>query len=132
MNGIYVARWIALGVILLLTPAGQAIAADVCAAPPDLTANVAAMPRLAEVLKPGGNLSVLTVGSATVFSPMESLQPGSVTGRALGLGDTPRTGALPEPVGSGISPANGPGSARSKPRADGIRRREGRSRDGGN
>ncbi len=97
MNGINVTRWGAIAVILLLLSMGQAIAADICAAPPEITANVSAMPKLAEVLKPGGNLRILTVGSATVFSPIESLQPGSVTAHALGMSGTPRTEALPSP-----------------------------------
>ncbi len=74
-----------------------AAAADICAAPPDLTANVQPLPHVASVLKDGGTLDILTIGSATVFSPMESLQPGTVTGLALGLGSGPRTGTLPNP-----------------------------------
>ena len=72
-------------------------AADRCASPEDITANAAPLPHVAAVLKPGGKLDVLTVGSATVFSPNESLQPGTVTGQALGLGTGPRVGELPMP-----------------------------------
>ena len=97
MNGINVPCWMALAAILLLQPVAQAVAADVCAAPPELTANVSPLPQVAAVLKPGGALNVLTVGSATVFSPTESLQPGTTTGRALGLGSVPRTSAPPSP-----------------------------------
>ena len=97
IKGIFAARWMVLGAIMLLQPAGRAMAADVCAAPAELTANVSPLPQVAAVLKPGGTLSVLTVGSATVFSPMESLQPGTVTGRALGLGSGARVGAPPSP-----------------------------------
>ena len=50
------------------------------------------MPHVAAALKDGGTLDVLTVGSATVFSPIESLQPGTVTGQALGLGSGLRAG----------------------------------------
>ena len=71
-----------------------AATANRCAAPEDLTADAASLPHLADVLKPGSTLNVLTVGSATVFSPVESLQPGTVTGRALGLGNGPRSGNL--------------------------------------
>lgn len=74
--------------------AWPALAADPCAAPADITANISPMPHVAPVLRPGGALNVLTVGSATVFSPTESLQPGTVTGRALGLGNGARTGDL--------------------------------------
>ena len=80
----------------LLSAAGAA-AADVCAAPAELTADIQALPHVAAVLKTGGKLDVLTVGSATVFSPMESLRPGTVTGQALGLAGEPHPGALPNP-----------------------------------
>ena len=49
------------------------------------------------MLKPGGTLDVLTIGSATVFSPDESLKPGTVTGQALGLGAVSQKSALPMP-----------------------------------
>jgi hypothetical protein len=78
----------------LLATAPLAEAGDRCAAPADLTADIASMPHVASVLKPGDTLDVLTVGSATVFSPSESLQPGTVTGLALGLGGTQRSGDL--------------------------------------
>ena len=79
---------------LLICIGCPAIAADRCDAPDDITSNIAPMPHVAAVLKPGSTLSVLTVGSATVFSPTESLQPGTVTGLALGLGNGPRNGNL--------------------------------------
>ncbi len=69
-------------------------AADPCAAPDDLTSAVAPLPHVAAVLKPGGTLDVLTVGSATVFSPGESLVSGTVTGQALGLGATRPPGEM--------------------------------------
>ncbi len=89
-----VLRRIAVSGLLALPLAGQAWAADRCAAPDELVGTVAPLPQLAAVLKPGGTLDVLTVGSATVFSPAESLQTGTVTGQALGLGNGPRTGSL--------------------------------------
>ena len=83
-----------LAAMLICLAAPVAIAADRCAAPDDLTSSPASLPQLAPSLKPGGTLDVLTVGSATVFSPTESLQPGTVTGQALGLGNGPRTSEL--------------------------------------
>ena len=83
--------------LVLLGAAGRTLAADRCAAPDDLTANTAPLPQVGAVLKASGTLNVLTVGSATVFSPSESLQPGTVTGQALGLGNGPRNGELPMP-----------------------------------
>ena len=84
----------ALSAVLLLGSAGLALAADLCSAPAELNDNAAALPHVASVLVPGGTLNVLTVGSATVFNPTESLQPGTVTGLALGLGNAPRQGEL--------------------------------------
>ena len=79
---------------MLLGSVSPAMAADRCAAPGDITANLAPLPHVAPVLKAGSTLTVLTVGSATVFSPNESLQPGTVTGLALGLGNGARNGEL--------------------------------------
>ena len=64
----------------------QAAAEDRCAAPADITSNIAPLPAAMAALKPGGTLNVLTVGSATVFSPVEGIQPGTITGQGLGLG----------------------------------------------
>ena len=62
----------------------QAADAGSCDAPAEITSDIAPLPHLAAALKQG-ELNVLTVGSATVFSPSESLQPGTVTGQSLGL-----------------------------------------------
>lgn len=97
MKGSMIGRCVAIAGILGLALATQAAAADICAAPAELTSDVQALPHVATVLKAGGTLAILTVGSATVFSPAESLQPGTVTGLALGLGGGPREGTLPNP-----------------------------------
>ncbi len=80
--------------MLLFGLVASASAADLCAAPADLNDDAAPLPHVAAALQPGGTLNVLTVGSATVFSPSESLQPGTVTGLALGLGNGQRNGEL--------------------------------------
>ncbi len=85
MTGFFVGRWATFAGALLLLSMGGATAADLCAAPAELTADIQALPHVAEVLKGGQRLDVLTVGSATVFSPTESLRPGTVTGQALGV-----------------------------------------------
>jgi hypothetical protein len=82
--------------LMIVCLAQVALAADRCAAPEDLTAGIVPLPHVASVLKPGSTLNVLTVGSATVFSPNESLKPGSVTGLALGMGGS-RTDGTPMP-----------------------------------
>ena len=90
-----------LSTILLLSSLavlpGAATAGSPCDAPDTVTADIAPLPHVAAALKPGGTLNVLTVGSATVFSPSESLQPGTVTGQALGLAGTNRPPDLPAP-----------------------------------
>ncbi len=86
-------------VCVVLWPNLSARATDPCDAPADITADIAPLPHVAAVLKAHGTLSVLTVGSATVFSPTDSLQPGTVTGHALGLVGTKQTDKL--------APANG-------------------------
>jgi acyl-CoA thioesterase-1 len=80
--------------MLVSTP--PAWAANPCDAPVSITADVAPLPHVAAVLKPDGKLNILTIGSATVFSPTESLQPGTVTGQSLGLVGA-KKGDLPPP-----------------------------------
>ncbi len=84
MKRLLLARIVCVAMALEVPNSGQA--ADLCAAPDELTSAVAPLPHVATVLKPAGTFDVLTVGSATVFSPGESLVPGTVTGQALGLG----------------------------------------------
>ncbi len=88
-----------IGMVLALAMpwATPALAADRCNAPQDLTANIAPLPHVSAALKPGATLDVLTVGSATVFSPDETLKPGTITGQALGLGAFGKVAALPMP-----------------------------------
>jgi hypothetical protein len=97
MNGLPVIRAAVFAGLVALFPALPAMAADQCAAPDEMAATPTPFPHVSGVLKPGGSLNVLTVGSATVFSPGESLKPGTVTGLALGLSGEPRTGQLPMP-----------------------------------
>ncbi len=54
-----------------------------CTASDDVAGVVAALPRVAEVLKPGKVLSVLAVGSATMFGPETSLDPATISAQAL-------------------------------------------------
>ncbi len=77
---------------------GHAAAADRCAAPADITGNIAPLPSAA-ALTSGGTLNVLTVGSATVFSPAAALEPGTITGQSLGLG-------LPSPSKQALVPSD--------------------------
>lgn len=92
-----VSQFLTVACLLLLGGAANAAGANVCDAPEDLTSDTAPLPHVAEVLKPGSTLDVLTVGSATVFSPDQSLQAGTLTGQALGLGNGPKPGVLPMP-----------------------------------
>ncbi len=54
-----------------------------CPARPDLMPAAEALPNLAAALHPGGQLSILVVGSATVFGPEASLAPGTLTSRTV-------------------------------------------------
>lgn len=63
--------------------AGAAPDRDLCAAPDDLPATLTALPHVGEVLKPGGTLRVLAIGSATMFGPEAALAPGTLTSQSL-------------------------------------------------
>jgi hypothetical protein len=76
------ARLLVLGLLLGAAPAAAAVT-DPCGAPEGITGTIAALPRVAPVLKPGGVLRVLAVGSATMFGPDASLMPGTLTSQAL-------------------------------------------------
>ncbi len=54
-----------------------------CTSPDDLAGAVSALPHTAEMLKPGKVLNVLAVGSATMFGPEASLEPGTITSQSL-------------------------------------------------
>ena len=73
-------------------------AANLCAAPAELIGTLSPMPHVGATLKPGGTLDILTIGSATVFNPSESILPGTVTGQALGLGSIPARDPAPVPT----------------------------------
>lgn len=82
-----------LGAMLVASPVAQA--GSPCDAPDSITEDLAPLPHVAAQLKPNGTLNVLTIGSATVFSPTESLQPGTITGQALGLVGPKKTDLAP-------------------------------------
>jgi acyl-CoA thioesterase-1 len=106
-------RLLASGACVLLFLGQDARAASPCDAPEDLTGDIAPLPHVAAVLEPGRTLNVLTVGSATVFGPAESLQPGTITGQALGLGNakpstepaTPAETAFPQQMAQSLRAA---------------------------
>lgn len=78
-----------LGVLASILGAGMAFAAPnkgECPAPDDSAGVPSAMPKVARTLQPGQTLSVLAIGSATMFGPDASLSPGTVTSQALGNG----------------------------------------------
>ncbi|MBC7799740.1 MAG: hypothetical protein H7Z10_03880 [Gemmatimonadaceae bacterium] len=60
--------------------------ADPCRAPDDVAGAVAALPKVAAVLKPRAVLDILAIGSATMFGPEATLAPGTVTMQSLGAG----------------------------------------------
>jgi hypothetical protein len=79
---------------LLLAAAGPTLGhsqTDKCSAPDDVTGAISALPAVAPVLKPGGRLRVLAVGSATMFGPDATLTPGTLTSQALNKPTAPST-----------------------------------------
>jgi len=92
---------VAAGVIYAASQHG-AYAADPCAYPDDILGTLGSLPHAASALKPGGTLRVLTVGSATVFSPTESLVSGTVTAKALGLGSALTAAVTPVATAAGF------------------------------
>ena len=73
-------------VLALLIPACIAVAQAgtvTCNTPDDAVGALSALPRVAEVLKPGKVLSVLAVGSATMFGPEAALDPSTISAQSL-------------------------------------------------
>ena len=64
-------------------PADTQPAESACPARPELMPAAEALPNLAAALHPGGRVSILVVGSATVFGPEASLAPGTLTSRTV-------------------------------------------------
>ena len=56
---------------------------SVCHAPEGTAGPIGPLPRVSVVLKPGGTLRILAVGSATMFGPGASLRAGTITSQAL-------------------------------------------------
>src|SRR3954454_2362279 len=69
-----------------------------CEAPDDAAGVITALSHVAAVLKPGSTLSVLAVGSATLFGPEASLLPGTVTSQATTEGALRGTVAPPQVI----------------------------------
>ena len=82
-----------------------------CPAQPELMPAPEALPSLAAVLHPGGHVSVLVVGSASVFGPEASLAPGTLTSRTLRV-------ASPAAGGTDGAAATAGAGARAGPVAD--------------
>ena len=76
----------ALGLGMAGTQAWAAGPRDACASHEDLAGAFASLPRVAAVIKQGGPLRVLAVGSATMFGPEASLDPGTLTSQSLNNG----------------------------------------------
>lgn len=70
--------------------------------------SISAMPKVAAVLKSGGHLRVLAIGSATMFGPEASLSPGTLASQALSSAAAP---VIPPSV-----PIDQPASDRAFPR----------------
>lgn len=73
-----------LALLVWAFPSDAAPGQDPCAVPDEAAAALTALPRVGEVLKAGGTLRVLAVGSATMFGPEAALAPGTLTSQSLG------------------------------------------------
>lgn len=72
--------------VLAGAASGPALASvDRCAAEVGLAGTPAPLSHTAPLIRAGSTLDVLVIGSATVFGPEASLQPGTITGRLLGV-----------------------------------------------
>ena len=83
--------WLIAALTLAGSFATTAVAAGnfACPASSEVAGTLAALPSVAGVLKPKGVLHILAIGSATMFGPTASLQPGTITREALDRGGVP-------------------------------------------
>jgi len=88
---VLLASLLATGACALAPRPAYAIPAS-CHASDDLAGPIGALPRVTAALK-SGTLHILAVGSATMFGPDASLQPGTVTSQSLAR--TPVTASVP-------------------------------------
>ena len=84
MKMLLIRRWLLVGMVLCAGPALSGPSHDPCRAPDDVAGVITGLPHVAAVLKPGMRLDVLAVGSATMFGPEASLNPGEIATRATG------------------------------------------------
>ena len=79
-------RLVMLCLVLVAGAASAGPAKSPCAAPDEASGVITALPYVAAALKSGSQFNVLAVGSATMFGPESSLQPGTLTSQALAGG----------------------------------------------
>ena len=93
-------RFIALILLLLARPGAVWAGAMSCTATDDAAGTLSSLPRTAEALKPGKVLSVLAVGSATMFGPEASMDPGTLSSQALagGIASVPSPQLITKPA----------------------------------
>jgi len=89
MNILAICRIFAAWTVLLAGPAAAAASMDSCPAADDATSSVTSLPHVAEALQPGKKLTVLAIGSATMFGPEASQARGTLTSQILGAGPGP-------------------------------------------
>ena len=78
-------RAAAIAFLLCLNAAPAAWAGgETCNVADDIAGTPAALPHVAEGLKPGKSLAILGVGSATMFGPEAAMAPGTISSQALG------------------------------------------------
>lgn len=76
-------HFLSLLMALFIQSSAPAWAQDLCGAPEDTAGIPAPLPQVAHTLKPGHDLAILAIGSATMFGPEASLLPGTVTSQTF-------------------------------------------------
>lgn len=89
MNIFAICRIFAAWAGLLASPVAAAASMDSCPIADDATSSVSSLPHAAEALQPGKRLTVLAIGSATMFGPEASQTRGTLTSQILGAGPGP-------------------------------------------
>lgn len=77
-------RWVAMFLAISVMPTAWAVPIPAkCLMPDDAAGAPTPLPHVAEVLRPGGTLNVLAIGSANLFRPEASIAPGSLISQSV-------------------------------------------------
>ncbi len=86
MNFLSVSRLLAFAFAFWMGSAMAMVPPEACQAADETAGTAVPFPKVAAALRPGADLDILAVGSATMFGPEASLGPGTITSQSLGDG----------------------------------------------